>query len=389
MLGAAIAFSEHQDAADILSHGIAREEVGGNEKKQTLYYRVDNGKEQSLTVDVAPRVLSRKEAMKLLEKAKKDWNRSWLKDNKSADHVSTDLNLPASMEDGKVLVDYESDHYEALDDTGTVLSDQIPKAGLLVCLKATFRYEEYRMTVSRYLHLERPEYSDDAKVRNQVADQLMNEESTHRSQARIMLPTRIGSHTISWRMPSEHQGLLVMILGIAGVAAMQLKGGEKEKKEEKRRQEKLLLEYPQMMEQLSLLLGSGMTVYGAWEKMIGTDLQMRKIRNLPQKEYISEMEITYREMQKGQGEKECYERFGRRIGLEPYRRLASVLSQNLSKGTRDIRRILEGEAQEALEMRQHTARRLGEEASTKMLGPMLLMFLIILSVILFPAIRNF
>ena len=94
-------------------------------------------------------------------------------------------------------------------------------------------------------------------------------------------------------------------------------------------------------------------------------------------------------MKEGSGIGECLDRFGSRVGLTEYRRFSSILAQNLKKGTRDVREQLQTEAKSAMEARRTNAKRLGEEAGTKLLGPMMCMFVIVLAVVLYPALQSF
>ena len=105
--------------------------------------------------------------------------------------------------------------------------------------------------------------------------------------------------------------------------------------------------------------------------------------------FRTEMQRTHQEIQKGCGEKEAYERFGQRIGMPEYRRLASLLARNLEKGTRDLCELLSAESQEAWENRKFQAKKLGEEAGMKLLFPMLLLFVLILIILLYPAVNKF
>ena len=79
------------------------------------------------------------------------------------------------------------------------------------------------------------------------------------------------------------------------------------------------------------------------------------------------MLLTRRELEDGMGESLAYERFGERCGLASYRRFASILTQNLKKGTVGIGRILAKESEDAFSQRKTMAQRLGEEAGTKLL----------------------
>ena len=101
------------------------------------------------------------------------------------------------------------------------------------------------------------------------------------------------------------------------------------------------------------------------------------------------MQITYREIKDGCPEGQAYEKFGLRIGLLPYRKFASLLFQNLQKGSGNLRYLLEQEADSVMEERKNAAKKQGEEAGTKMLMPMMLMLVIVLIIIVVPAATSF
>ena len=75
-----------------------------------------------------------------------------------------------------------------------------------------------------------------------------------------------------------------------------------------------------------------------------------------------------------------------------YRRIDDwylFLNRNLEKGTRDVCEMLGEEAREAWEIRKNQARKAGEEAGMKLLFPMMLVFVLILVMLLFPAVQSF
>ena len=59
------------------------------------------------------------------------------------------------------------------------------------------------------------------------------------------------------------------------------------------------------------------------------------------------------------------------------------------KGSRGLKDIFEQEEQAALEERKNLAKKLGEEAGTKLLGPMIVLLLIVMFMILVPAFMSF
>ena len=80
---------------------------------------------------------------------------------------------------------------------------------------------------------------------------------------------------------------------------------------------------------------------------------------------------------------------GSSIQLPCYQKLSVLLSQSLLRGTRDLLSRLEEEETEAFSERKETARRKGEEASTKLLMPMILMLIVILTLLMVPAFLSF
>ena len=61
------------------------------------------------------------------------------------------------------------------------------------------------------------------------------------------------------------------------------------------------------------------------------------------------------------------------------------MSQNLRKGTKGLTELLKLEARQAFEERKAQAKRLGEEAGTKLLLPMFLMLAVVLVIVIVPA----
>ena len=122
-------------------------------------------------------------------------------------------------------------------------------------------------------------------------------------------------------------------------------------------------------------------------------MKQRKINNIQcgfkqvrGKQYLyEEMVATYNEIKNGVTELEAYERFGRRIQLVQYMKLSTLLSQNCKKGSADLLKLLEYESAQAFEERKEMAKRLGEEAGTKLLVPMVMMLFIVLMIIMVPA----
>lgn len=147
------------------------------------------------------------------------------------------------------------------------------------------------------------------------------------------------------------------------------------------------LDYPEIVSRLSLLLGAGMTVRGAWDKVCG-DYAGKKRSDRPNHFAYEEMLITSRQMANGIPELRAYELFGKRCGQQQYMKLGSLLSQNVKKGSSGLARILEEESSVSFEERKRLAKKQGEEAGTKLLLPMFMMLGVVMVIIVFPAFMS-
>ena len=126
-----------------------------------------------------------------------------------------------------------------------------------------------------------------------------------------------------------------------------------------------------------------MTIRNAWEKIVQNYEQQKE--SMGKRPLYEEMLVTLHEIQGGVSESEAYERFGKRCGTSTYMKFGAMLSQNLRKGSKGISDILRMEAIQSFENRKSTAKRLGEEAGTKLLMPMLGMLAVVFIMVMVPA----
>ena len=91
------------------------------------------------------------------------------------------------------------------------------------------------------------------------------------------------------------------------------------------------------------------------------------------------------EMEEGVGEYEAYIRLGDRTDHRDFRRLTLMLTQNLQKGDRFLADELNREESDAFVARKNNALRKGEEASTKLVFPMILLLGSVILILMLPA----
>ncbi len=138
------------------------------------------------------------------------------------------------------------------------------------------------------------------------------------------------------------------------------------------------IEFPEILNKMTLLLSAGLTIPRAWEKIVRDNTKDTAL--------YMELNKTLLAIQSGTPYLQAYEDFAKRCRTPEITKFISLLIQNMKKGNAELVAVLTLLATECWEMRKNTARRLGEEASTKLLLPMMLMFGAILLIVATPAV---
>ncbi len=149
----------------------------------------------------------------------------------------------------------------------------------------------------------------------------------------------------------------------------------------KKREEQLLRDYPEIVSKLLLLHNAGLTLQNSFASILNDAKKSGE-----QNHYIFlEVERMLNRLKSGMPESGAYAELGRRCNLHAYIKLGSILEQNRKKGSSDLSCALQSEVQEAFSDYKRNALRAGETAGTKMLIPMMLIFLVVMLIIIIPA----
>ncbi|HEX2947500.1 MAG TPA: type II secretion system F family protein [Clostridia bacterium] len=146
----------------------------------------------------------------------------------------------------------------------------------------------------------------------------------------------------------------------------------------RKRRQSIQLDFPDFVNKLTLLINAGMTVSKAWEKV--------SLDNTGNSPLYAELSSAVQDIRSGIPEYRAYEEFAKRCRIPLITRFVSVILQNIRKGNSELVPILRVYANECWELRKNTAKKFGEEASTKLLLPMMLMFAAILLIVGMPAV---
>lgn len=353
---------------------------GGNSLEITA--SASDRKIGSFQVEVAPKKLTKAEADTLHAKFLEELPEYMRNKNPSMSEVYSDLNLPETLPGYLFQVEWSSDMLGVVSATGNVYP---PEEGCIeVILTALVTYEEMQWIDVFPVQVVQIPLSAGEQEYNQLQVFLTEAEENSRDKREWQLPTMWQGENIVWKQVQENYGYFLWGLSITCAAAVFWLSDLDlhEKLEEKRKRMKQ--EYPDIVHKLALYFGAGMTVRGAFQRIAGDYEQEKKEggRNRPAYE---QMLYTCRELQSGVSEGAAYEHFGRRTGLQEYIRLSTFLMQNLKKGNSALLERLREEAAKTYNERMQNGRRLGEEAVTKLLLPMIMMLVVVMIMVMLPA----
>ena len=389
-LGFVICITENTNQILTTDGRLLRNEAGEDADSKELTLNVDGIlKDYQYTVEVEAQRLQGDELELLFTKAAKEAEQAFLGENMSLDCIDRNVSLPKNLLDGQIRASWQFDPEGLFDTDGELSTDHLDENGTLVmiALKMTY-YEEVRehsfgcMVFPRKLdHVE--------QLLSDLQDYCTQEQEESKDQQYLHLPLQLNGNQLHWSAKSEKTYQIILMLGLAAAVIVYIQQGITDQKQEQNRKEQLLRQYPDMVSKISLLLGAGMTLSGAWERIVlNYQRQLEQQQSEPIEVY-EQMLLSYREMQDGMGELKVYERFGERCGTPQYRKLSMLIIQNLRKGSAGLRQILEKEVTDAFALRKNHAKKAGEEASTKILLPMMLMLCIVMVIILVPAFLTF
>lgn len=366
---------------------LERNTYGQGSRTESLEVQVDGEEEsRSVQVQVEERRYSSEELKEVFQKAIGELDTLILGENSSVDYVDKPLNLITKIPDESIDVEWTLDNYDVLTTSGELRPENIDVGGTLVELTAVLTYGEDQAVSVMHAMLyppADPEEELNAEIENALEEtnKLTKETDTY------ILPASANGKQLKWIQSGSSYSVVIVLFGCVAAAYFLFIEKQNDQKARKKKQEQMMLDYPEIIDKLVLLLGAGMTVRKAWIR-IASRYEAKKAQSGIRYAY-EEMLYTCHELESKLTETESYENFGKRCSLAEYVKLGALLSQNLKKGTAGLTRMLALEADNAFEERKNRAKKRGEEAGTKLLLPMFLMLVIVLIIIIIPAFFSF
>lgn len=343
------------------------------------------GEEEIFRYTVKERKYSKEETEALYQAAVGDLPEVISGRNDSLEDVRYDLELVPRMEGYPFELSWESSSYALINTDGTVDNTELQDS-IVVMLTAHFRYEQWSWDHQMYVQVNPVVYTYKEMLRHRVEELLHMQGERTGSEEIMMLPDSVESEPIVWREIIEDRSGYLLLLILLAAGGLYWGSGRQLDRQLDQRKKELLLDYPEIVNKLALYMGAGMTIRNAFIKM-GEDY--KKYRKERRRYVYEEILITCNELQSGRSEMDAYDHFGKRCQVSVYMKLCTLLTQNIRKGSNDLLHMLRQEADNAFAERKSLAKKLGEEAGTKLLLPMMMMLCIVMVIIMIPAYFSF
>lgn len=170
--------------------------------------------------------------------------------------------------------------------------------------------------------------------------------------------------------------MLVLMLAVAAILPMALSNSLKNKLQA--RSEEMLGDFSDVVSKLALLTNAGMNLHEAW----------RSVADTGDSTIYKEMRNSVLEMENGSSEVDAIYHFGLRCMVPEIKKFASTITAGLTKGNAELSAMLQTQSKESWGMKKQLVRRAGEKAASKLLIPILIMFIGILIMIMVPMFTN-
>lgn len=151
-------------------------------------------------------------------------------------------------------------------------------------------------------------------------------------------------------------------------------------KQLEQRKRNFLIDLPVFLNTLVLLMNAGLPFSAAIARVVGENRSDRPL--------FKELRQVLAELDRGKPVTQSYEDLAFRCRVPEITRMVNAILQNIHRGGTSMVYVLMDLGQVAWEKRKDVAKKLGEEASTKLIFPMVMVFAAIAIIVLAPALAT-
>ena len=357
---------------------LSRPDYGNGSRTYELLVEGLEEKVAELEVEVSEKKLSAAAGRRWLEGKFEEISPEFAGENPSLQEVRYNLKLPLSYEG--IRIRWFSPDPQRISDRGEIMTTDLPEKGTEIRMEATLSYGGIELKKEVPVRIFPP---DQSGSQEQIAGLQNLVESVEQEQQE-----EYEGKTLKFYRKKDNPALQISLLSVllAVVFYIWMKRQPEQKLRERSRQ--LQIDYAEVITRLTVSIRSGMSIRKAWERM-AQEYLVRKQNGGKIRFVYEEIVLSCYRMESGIPEGAAYAEFGRQCGPHCYLRLGNLLEQNVRKGGTELLSLLEQEAGEAFEEQKNMARKIGEEAQTKLLLPMTMMLGVVLIILIVPVFSGF
>ena len=350
-----------------------------DEEISLVITREDTGISRVYEHTLLGRTYPEEELAKMAETLEGEMPSLILGENADTEHIRSGLLLSSKVDGYPFQIDWESSDYSLVDSDGTILNAELTQKKTAE-LTALLSYRDFERELTIPITVYPADLSEEEKLDQQIRRQLDLSDKSQQQEETYVLPDTLQGKRVRYAVSGEGQMWLLLPLLLV-IAVLMYVGKDRDlEKEIVLRKKRIEAAYPSFVGKFVLLYGGGMSIRRVLERLGRDDLQPA---------LKEELLILIRDLHNGILEQDALEMFGRRCGCASYIKFAGLLISNLKKGNTEFTEQMKEEADAAFLMRRNLARKLGEEAGTKLCFPMILMLGVVMAVIMMPAFLSF
>lgn len=368
----------------LLDNRLRKEAPTGKESSAKLKVYSDKY-EKEITVKIPRQTYTKEQIHAHFRAIKQRIEQTYLGENRSSEQIVKPLVLTTHFPNSAIDVSWDVGNSDLIQKDGTI-SSKHRSVSKQVTIRAILSYGKEKEVWAKQLTILPLKKTKQTRFWEQWEAMLAMNKERESSASILSLPKEVNGQIVHYAEQEEtsYIGILFVFVLLFFLPILM----ERNVREQlSKREEQLQMDYPDFVERIVLLMGAGLTVRGAWQKIVSEYMASREVNGV--KRYVyEEMQVALTEMENGLSEIRAYELFGKRTGLLSYMKLTTLLVQNLKKGSADLLQQLEYEVEDAFRVRKENAKTLGEKAGTKLLLPMALMLGIVFALILYAAFQG-
>ena len=348
---------------------------------------------RSINIKVQHRELTKAEKIKGLKSYGESLRKIILGENKDPDHINMPLNLPRQDRDYGITIHWTSSRPDLIDESGEIDLTRV-NGNEDVTLTADMTYEDVSASIDFLVTITEENAKKEAildSLSGRLNDDL--EKITAASYSKKLdLPENLGNGIeVRWFEARENNKSILFPILLISLLVVYFKRYDKINKEIKDAEDSLLVDLPEFINKLVLLLNAGLVVSTAIEKITA---DYKKLHNDPISENRKERYL-YEQLMAIQSRVDRsntplvmeLKAFSQRCGVREMVRLTAVITDNWNKGSA-LAEKLESESELLWISRKKKAEEKGKLAETKLIFPMVILLAVLIMIVIAPAIME-